>query len=217
MEAAWFANDFAFVLHSVDSKLYCKCLPYSENFSRFSERCGDSVLLLLFADDPFVSKSSFVKMLFGRNVGTQWRQFRLRTLLLATLTIALVFPMVVFPAKSQRRSREWVLSQNGRVVLDPRYQLEGAWYVSKDAWSLPRLVVDTMGIDFFASAKIVILDCNEICDLSDINRHGRLEELYIYQFVHDKKTFDNLKSLRHLKKLKLSEWADYPTMRLRPS
>lgn len=139
-------------------------------------------------------------------VGIRYRQFRLRTLLFAMLVVALVFGVVV-PSLSQQRSREWVLSQKGLVLLEPRYRIEGAWYTSHDAWPLPRVLVDTIGIDFFASVTIVTLDGDEIYDLSEMKGLGRLEELYINQFVHDKKTFDNLKNLRHLKKLQLSKWA----------
>jgi len=35
----------------------------------------------------------------------------------------MLFPLVVFPAQSQRRAREWVLSQRGMVVFDPKYRL----------------------------------------------------------------------------------------------
>ena len=128
-------------------------------------------------------------------------------MLLATLAIAMLFPLVVFPAQSQRRSREWVLSQRGMVVFDPKYRLEGAWYVSKDAWPLHRTVVDTLGMDLFASAKIVVLDCDEIYDLSAITGLASLEELHINQFVHDSTDFKVLRNMRRLKKLTLSEHA----------
>lgn len=139
--------------------------------------------------------------------GTRWRQFRLSTLLLATLAVALLFPLFVLPAQSQRRSREWVLAQKGSVVLDPKYQLEGAWYVSKDARPLPKLMVDALGIDMFVSAKIVVLDCDEIYDLSSIVGLRNLQELHINQFVHESVDFKVLQKMRHLKKLTFSEWA----------
>ena len=142
-------------------------------------------------------------------IGTRWRQFRLSTLLLATLAVALLFPLFVFPAQSQRRSRQWVLSQKGSVVLDPKYHIEGAWYVSKNKsiWPLPKLMVDALGIDMFVSAKIVVLDCDEIYDLSSIVGLRNLEELHINQFVHESVDFKVLQEMRHLKKLSLSEWA----------
>ena len=121
--------------------------------------------------------------------------------------IAVALAYLVAAAQSQFRSRRWVDSQRGRVVLTPKYRAEGGWYVTNGSWPLPQLLVDTMGIDFFVSAKIVVLDCEEIHDLSGIIGLTRLEELHINQFVHDIRAFNALRDLHQLKRVTLSKWS----------
>jgi hypothetical protein len=134
-------------------------------------------------------------------------QFRLRTLLIAIVVAALALALLIPPAQSQRRSRLWVLSQRGMVVLNPKYRLDGDWYVSKTSWPLPRQIVDTLGVDLFASVKIVILDCDEIYDLSGVTGLVRLEELHINQHIHSSTDFNVLRSLRHLRKITFTKWS----------
>jgi hypothetical protein len=121
--------------------------------------------------------------------------------------VALVLALIVVPARSQFRSRNWVESQRGRVSLSPNYRAQGDWYVADGSWSLPKKLVDTIGIDCFASAKSVVLDCEEIYDLSSLKGLGRLEELYVNQFVHDFRVLDVLRDLPRLKRVTLSKWS----------
>lgn len=92
----------------------------------------------------------------------------------------------------------------------PKYRVEGDWYVSKTAWPLPKFVVETLGIDLFASARFVVLDCDEIYDLSGITGLSRLEELYINQFVHKGTDLGVLRRLRCLKKLTFADGLGIP-------
>lgn len=72
---------------------------------------------------------------------------------------------------------------------------------------MPKLLVDSIGIDYFASVKVVILDCEEIYDLSKLVGLTQLEDLYINQHVHDVRVFDALRELPQLKKISLSKWS----------
>lgn len=110
-------------------------------------------------------------------------------------------------AQSQAPSRAWVESQRGRIVMSPNYQVEGTWYVAKGALPLPKILVDTIGIDYFSSVKHVTLDCEEIYDLSKLVGLTQLEDLYINQHVHDVRVFDALRELPQLKKIVLSKWS----------
>jgi serine/threonine protein kinase len=110
-------------------------------------------------------------------------------------------------AQSQAPSRAWVESQRGRIVMSPNYQVEGPWYVAKGALPLPKILVDTIGIDYFSSVKHVTLDCEEIYDLSKLVGLTQLEDLYINQHVHDVRVFDSLRELPRLKKILLSKWS----------
>jgi len=141
----------------------------------------------------------------------RWLQLSLKTLMLSIVMVALLLAFFVVPARSQFRSRQWVASQQGQIYLTPKYRAEGAWYVASGAWSLPKRLVDTIGIDFFASVKHVVLDCEEIHDLSGIRGFTRLEGLHINQFVHDIRALDTLRDLHHLKKVTLSKWSGLST------
>lgn len=109
-------------------------------------------------------------------------------------------------AQSQARGRSWVESQRGRVALEPEYRVDGPWYVAKASLPLPGLLVDTVGIDMFVSAKSVVLDCEEIHDLSGMRGLTELESLYVNQHVHDVHAFDALRDLPKLKRVILSKW-----------
>lgn len=142
---------------------------------------------------------------------TGLRQFSLRTLILAIVAFALVLAFVVLPAQAQLRSRQWVESQRGRVALTPNYRVEGGWYTASGYCPLPKLIVNTVGIDIFASVKSVVLDCEEVHDLSGIRGFTRMEYLYINQFVHDVSAFDTLRALSRLKTVTLSKWSGLST------
>jgi hypothetical protein len=132
----------------------------------------------------------------------------LKTPTLAVVIVALVYVLVVLPARSQFRSRQWIESQRGRVAFSPNYRDEGGWYVAAGSFSLPKPLVDTVGIDYFASVNSVVLDCEEIYDLSGLRGLNGLENLYINQYVHDFKSLEILQDLPRLKTLTLSKWAD---------
>ena len=131
----------------------------------------------------------------------------LRTPTLAVVIVALVFVFVVLPARSQFRSRQWVESQRGRVAFSPNYRDEGGWYIASGSFSLPKFLVDAVGIDYFVSVKSVVLDCEEIYDLSGLRGLRRLENLYINHYVHDIKSLEVLQELPRLRTLTLSKWA----------
>jgi hypothetical protein len=137
----------------------------------------------------------------------RWLQLSIRSMLLAVVFFAVLLSFFVIPARSQLRSRRWVESQQGRVVLRPDYRLKGDWYVAPGSFSLPKPLVDNFGIDFFVSVKFVELDCKEIYDLSGINGLTRMEELSINQYVHDVRAFDALRNLPRLKKVTLSKFS----------
>ncbi len=142
---------------------------------------------------------------------TRWRQFSLRTLILSIVAFALVLAFVVLPAQSQRRSRQWVESQRGRVALTPNYRVEGGWYIASGYCPLPKAIVNAIGIDTFVSVKSVVLDCEEVHDLSGLRGFTRMEHLYINQFVHDVSAFDGLRGLPRLKTVTLSNWSGLST------
>ena len=120
--------------------------------------------------------------------------------------IALLLALVVLPAQAQRRGRRWVESQQGRVGVTPDYRVEGGWYVASGCCPLPALLVNTFGIDAFASVTSVELDCEEVYDLSGLRKFSRMEHLSINQFVHDVSVFEALRGLPRLEKVTLSKW-----------
>jgi len=142
----------------------------------------------------------------GQSMKTIWRQLSLGVLILAVVDSALLLALVVLPAQSQRRGRHWVESQQGRVGLTPDYRVEGGWYVASECCPLPTLLVNTFGIDVFASGTSVELDCEEVYDLSGLRNLSRMEHLSINQFVHDVSVFEALRGLPRLEKVTLSKW-----------
>lgn len=132
-------------------------------------------------------------------------------MLLSVVAIALLLAYFVLPAQSQYRSRQWVESQRGRVVLTPDYRAEGGWYVASGYSPLPKFIVNTVGIDMFVSVKSVVLDCEEVHDLSGLGGMNRMESLYINQFVHDEHAFKALRRLPRLKTVTLSKWSGLST------
>lgn len=150
-----------------------------------------------------------------KGVHARWRQVSLRSLILAILFAALVLAFVVLPAHSQFRSRRWVESQRGRVDLTPNYREQGGWYVASGYCPLPKLIVNVVGIDMFASVKNVVLDCEEVHDLSGLKGFTRMESLFVNQFVHNANAFDALRGLPRLKTLVLSKWSGLSTDEVR--
>ncbi len=96
------------------------------------------------------------------------KRFSLRTLLLATAIIAVLIALPTRRAIEQKRGRDWVASQNGRVTMSvsKNYnQITGQW-ADSDSLPAPRWIVDALGIDFFDTVELVTLDNMEVKDLS---------------------------------------------------
>jgi len=78
--------------------------------------------------------------------------------------------------------------------------------VASGCCPLPTLLVNTVGIDVFASVTSVELDCEEVYDLSGLRDFSRMDHLSINQFVHDVSVFEALRGLPRLEKVTLSKW-----------
>ncbi len=160
----------------------------------------------VFSGNPVEGRRMMSRSVLGQSIKAWWRQLSLGVLLIAVGYVALFLALVVVPAQAQLRGRRWVESQQGRVGLTPDYRVERGWYVASGCCPLPTRLVNTVGIDLFASVKHVELDCEEIYTLSGLRDFSRMEHLSINQFVHDASVFYALRGLPRLKTVTLSKW-----------
>jgi hypothetical protein len=131
------------------------------------------------------------------------KRFSLRTLLIATALIALVMALPVRRAIEQKRGRDWVASQNGRVTLSVSsyYNEVTDQWADSDSLLAPQWLVNALGIDFFDTVEAVILDNMEVKDLSPITDLRNLQRLAIIIEIDEQLDFSplaELPKLRHL-------------------
>ena len=130
-------------------------------------------------------------------------RFSLRTLLLLTTGVAVLCALPVHRAYTQKRGRDWVASQNGHVTFSYKYDKVNRQWVHDATLPYPNWLIDTLGIDFFASVDTVVLDNKEVVDLSPITDLQHLRCLGIYIEIKHDLDFTPLSHLPHLQSLYL--------------
>lgn len=133
------------------------------------------------------------------------KRFSIRTLLIATVVIAVLLALPIRRAIEQKRGRDWVASQNGHVILRcSRYynEVTDQW-AERDSLLAPGWLVDSLGIDFFDTVDAVVLDNMEVKDLSPIANFRSLRQLAIIIEIDDQLDFSPLAELPNLRHLHL--------------
>ena len=95
-------------------------------------------------------------------------RFSLRTLMLLTAGVAVLCALPVRRAYTQKRGRDWVVSQNGHISFSYKYDPAKKQWMHDATLPYPNWLIDALGIDFFASVDTVVLDNKEVVDLSPI-------------------------------------------------
>lgn len=134
---------------------------------------------------------------------SQFLRFSLRTLLLLTMVVAVLCALPVHRAYTQKRGRDWVVSQNGHITFSYKYDTEKQQWVHDATLPYPNWLVEALGIDFFASVDTIVLDNKEVVDLSPITDLQNLRCLGIYIEIKDDLDFTPLSHLPHLQSLYL--------------
>ena len=129
-------------------------------------------------------------------------RFSLRTLLILTVVAGAAIGVYVSRAESQKRVSQWLRTEHGRR-LHIYYNFQHGRGKSIPAGaetvkpSVPELLVDMLGIDYFAT--ITALDCEGVDDLEKISELRGLEILAVATpSPCDLSRLSNLKNLRSL-------------------
>ncbi|QEG42248.1 hypothetical protein [Roseimaritima ulvae] len=141
------------------------------------------------------------------------KRFSLRTLLIATSVIAVLMALPIRRTIEQKRGREWVASQNGRVSFSHKYDALTRQWDNNASLPAPEWIIDTLGIDFFDTVDTVVLDNMEVKDLSPITDLHSLRQLAIVIEIDDKLDFSPLAELPKLRHLRL-DYTDISAERL---
>ncbi|MAI72588.1 MAG: hypothetical protein CMM01_18095 [Rhodopirellula sp.] len=123
--------------------------------------------------------------------------------MLLTAVIAVLLAMPIRQALTQKRGRDWVVSQNGHVSFSYKYNSTTRQWVHEATLPYPRWLIDAMGIDFFTSVDTVVLDNKEVVDLSPLVDLHNLRCLGIYIEIKQGLDFSPLSELPHLQSLHL--------------
>ncbi|MGI9441038.1 MAG: hypothetical protein ACR2N1_01155 [Rubripirellula sp.] len=130
-------------------------------------------------------------------------RFSLRTLMLLTAGVAVLCALPVRRAYTQKRGRDWVVSQNGHITFSYKYDAAKQQWVHDATLPYPNWLIDALGIDFFTSVDTVVLDNKEVVDLSPITDLQNLRCLGIYIEIKNDLDFTPLSQLPHLRSLHL--------------
>jgi hypothetical protein len=141
------------------------------------------------------------------------KRISLRTLLIATTVLAVLMALPIRRAIEQKRGREWVASQNGRVSFSDKYDALTDQWDHNASPPAPEWLIGALGIDFFATVDTVVLDNMEVNDLSPITDLHSLRQLAIYIEIDDKLDFAPLAELPKLQLVYL-DYTDISAERL---
>lgn len=131
------------------------------------------------------------------------KRFSLRSLLIATAIIAVLFALPMRRAILQKRGREWVASQRGHVTFAHKYVASRDAYDHDASPAAPDWIVRMLGIDLFDSVDTVILDNTYLDDLEPITDLRDLRKLAIIIEIDDSLSFEPLAELPKLRHLHL--------------
>lgn len=130
----------------------------------------------------------------------RWPRFRLRTLLLVVIPLAAAivsFSIRYEKAARQRQIVDWIINdQRGHAYYD--FGWSPSWTKEHPAPPGPRWAREWLGIDFLSDVHSVILDNQEIDDLSPL---FELPELKTIAIQIEMRPSADLRSLAKLKRL----------------
>jgi hypothetical protein len=96
------------------------------------------------------------------------KRFSLRTLFYTMAVVAVIMALPLRRAVVQKRGRDWVATQKGRVTFSHKYNAATDKWDNRSTLLAPDWLVRALGIDFFDSVDTVVLDNSEVKDLSPI-------------------------------------------------
>lgn len=96
------------------------------------------------------------------------KHFSIRALLILTTGVAILMALPLSRAVAQKRGRDWVATQKGRVSFSHNYNPATDTWDHKAKLHAPDWLIGALGIDFFDSVDTVVLDNTEAKDLSPI-------------------------------------------------
>lgn len=129
--------------------------------------------------------------------------FSLKALLLLMLATSVWMGMYVHSARRQREVVEWVLDQGGHISYDYERPTEDGSYPVGAKPPGPEWLHERLGIEYFATVEGVILDRDEIKDISPLANLPRLRFVGFMIEVDPKLDFSPLYNKPYLKTIHL--------------
>lgn len=130
-------------------------------------------------------------------------RFSLQTLLVVTLVVGVWMGVTVNRARRQREAVTWVMKQGGHISYDyERPTADGSYPVGAKPPG-PEWLRERLGIEYFASVEGVILDRDEISDISPLAKLPRLRFLGLINYVDPRTDFSPLFSHQQLRMIHL--------------
>ncbi len=135
------------------------------------------------------------------------KRYSIRTLLFATLLIAVFAARPLHRARMQRQAREWVSTQRGHSLFKFGYGSETQWYETDSDLVVPDFLVRTLGIDAFNPVNSVIFDCDELTTLEPLAGMLSLRNIHVNIEMADDIDFTPLTELPRLQSIHFTEWS----------
>jgi hypothetical protein len=132
-----------------------------------------------------------------------WRRFSLRAMLIVVTFVAVSLGLWAQRARNQRAGVAWVHEQGGHITYNFGSVFEDGRPYPNTKLSGPKWLRDLLGIDYLATVTAVILDRDEIHDLTPLTNLPRLETVGLMIEVHPNTDLSPLHSLKHLRLLRL--------------
>ena len=135
------------------------------------------------------------------------KRYSIRTLLVATLLMAVFVAQPLRRAERQRQAREWVASQRGHYAFDYGYAEDAAWYETQSELMAPEFLIRMLGIDAFNPVTGVAFDCDELTTLKPLTGMTSLRTIGINIEMADDIDFSPLVDLPELQSVHFTEWS----------
>ena len=108
----------------------------------------------------------------------RWLRFNLRSFLIVITILSAWVGWYVYRAEKQRTTVQWVQENGGSVFYDCQFG-DARNFMGDPQPAVPKRLLDMLGVDYFSSVTLVVIDDQELSDVTPLAHLKNLKSLLL--------------------------------------